>query len=551
LSMLTRIMSVPKHCFSALILLLSLSWLINCNEVTEPLQDGSASRSAPQQGRPPNVVILFADDLGYGDLECFGHPTSSSANINNLAQNSKVFTNFYVGSAICTPSRAALLTGLYPASTGMWPGVLWPDSKGGLDPAKYKTIASHVKEHGYATQIVGKWHLGVGENGKYLPLNHGFDHYLGVPYSQDMCPCPTCFPASNNSSGECNVSCNPHYVSCPTYQDSTIIAQPTDLPSLTDSYTKRAKDFISSSSSESKPFFLYMAYQHTHFPQFAGAKFHGKSDRGAFGDSLEEMDNSIGEIMEALKSSGQLNNTLVIFTADNGPSMGRHINGGSAGILRCGKGTTYEGGQRVPAMFSFPGKIKPGKSHDMASTLDILPTILKMVDNTSDLPQTHGLDLSPHLFHDQASPRDHFAYYTPGWAKSKKSSLYAIRYKQHKAHFVTQGSGLSDNDNYDHECRKSSAKMHDPPLMYDLSVDPGERYPLDPKSQAYKSAHQNILKIKSKLETEVKWAPSEVNKGSSRDVTPCCNQAGPHCEPYPMCCNCKPDFETFPTVVRV
>ena len=222
--------------------------------------------SAAQES--PNVVIFLADDLGYGDLECFGHPTSSTPNINKLAENSKVFTNFYVGSSVCTPSRAALLTGMYPVSTGMWPGVFFPEHVGGLDPAKYTTIAKYLKEQNYATQMIGKWHLGVGRYGKYLPTNHGFDHYLGIPYSHDMCPCPTCFPGNSNTS--CNIGCTDLYVGCPTFSNLNIVNQPTDLTTLTHRYTEAAKEFIKGSGADNKPFFLYMAYQQPHHPQFAG-----------------------------------------------------------------------------------------------------------------------------------------------------------------------------------------------------------------------------------------------------------------------------------------
>ena len=268
---------------------------------------------------PPNVVIFFADDLGYGDLECFGHPTSSSPNINDLAAKSKVLKSFYVASAVCSPSRASLMTGLYPVSTGMYPGVLWPDSSGGLS-SKHKTLASHLKDHGYKTQMVGKWHLGVGREGEFLPTNHGFDNYYGVPYSHDMCPCVTCFPNSTSSdddnAGTCKIPCNEHYVACPTFKNDKIMAQPTDLLKLTKKYTDTAVQFIRKNSKA--PFFLYMAFAQTHHPQFASRKFHRKSDRGPFGDSLAEMDHSIGEVMRMLEDRELLENTIVIFTSDNG-----------------------------------------------------------------------------------------------------------------------------------------------------------------------------------------------------------------------------------------
>ena len=258
---------------------------------------------------PPNLLLIVADDLGYGDLSVLGHPTSGDPVLNKLAKESLMLTNFYATSPVCSPSRASLLTGLYPQSTGIWPGVLWPNSIGGLSH-KYPTLATRLKRVGYATGMIGKWHLGVGQNREYLPTGHGFDQYLGVPYSHDMCPCTTCFPNE-----PCNDHCRPDFVSCPLFENESIIEQPAHLPTLTEKYTKTAKKFLD--EHHGSPFFLYVSYHQNHHPQFANRTFQF-SKRSRFGAALTEMDESIGDILKKLDETGVRNNTLVIFTSDNG-----------------------------------------------------------------------------------------------------------------------------------------------------------------------------------------------------------------------------------------
>ena len=213
----------------------------------------------------PNVIILLADDLGYGDLSSSGHPTSRTPNIDRLIRSSLHLPSFYSASPVCSPSRAALLTGLYPVSTGIYPGVFSPGDLGGLDP-KHPTIATHLRDRNYLTYHIGKWHLGVGDKGQYLPLNHGFDHYLGVPYSHDMCPCDVCFPGTL----PCHDTCRPDTVSCPLYKDNKVIAQPVDLTTLNHLYTKESVKFMETAVKKEKNFFLYLAYHHPHHPQFSG-----------------------------------------------------------------------------------------------------------------------------------------------------------------------------------------------------------------------------------------------------------------------------------------
>ena len=500
----------------------------------------------------PNFLILFADDLGYGDLAgTFGHPTSSTPNLKKLADEAKVFTNFYVASSVCSPSRAALLTGKYPVQTGIYPGVFKADSLGGLS-LKHDTIATKLYKKGYATAHIGKWHLGVGKNKEWLPTEHGFETYCGIPYSHDMCPCEICFPDGR----QCNNECPPpdaltQLVSCPLIESNfvmdqskthhsnfMILEQPANLPNLTNVYTEKAIDFIENSISADKPFFLYMAYHQTHNPQFSGPSFFQKSDRGPFGDALEEMDDSIGKILKTI--SVVRNETVVIFSSDNGPSIyyGNGDYSGCAGPLRCGKGTTWDGGQRVPGMISQPGKIKPGVSHALTSTIDIMPTILSIVGENIPMNDV-GYDLSEILFDNGSDPRDVFLYY-PSQPESKYG-VYAARHMNYKAHFYTQGAIDSGDDNYDLECRSSDTPTkRDPPLLYDINKDPGERFPIDNNSDLYQKVMTKLLVAKKAEEAKVGiWEDSEMDKGRSEDAEICCNEEGTTCTPFPKCCNCR------------
>jgi len=296
--------------------------------------------------------VIFADDLGYGDLGCFGHPTIPTPNLDRMAAEGVKLTQFYSASSVCTPSRAALLTGRLPIRSGMCSDkrrVLFPNSGGGL-PASEVTIAKALKTKGYATACVGKWHL--GHLPKFLPTNNGFDEYFGIPYSNDMRPSPL-------------------------LDGTKTVENPAKQTTLTRRYTERAIDFIG--RNKDKPFFLYFPHTFPHVPLFASKTFKDKSLRGLYGDVVEELDWSVGQIRKTLRRLRLAERTLVMFTSDNGPWLIMRLRGGSAGLLRGGKGSTWEGGMREPFVAWWPGKIPAGSvGTELACTMDIFSTCLAL-----------------------------------------------------------------------------------------------------------------------------------------------------------------------------
>ncbi|XP_004069735.1 arylsulfatase A [Oryzias latipes] len=480
---------------------------------------------------PPNFVLLFADDLGFGDLGCFGHPSSLTPNLDRLAAGGLRFTDFYCTSPVCSPSRASLLTGRYQTRSGVYPGVLYPGSIGGL-PLNETTIAEVLKPLGYATAAMGKWHLGLGANGTFLPTRQGFDQYLGIPYSHDMGPCHnlTCFPPDVKCFGFCDLGT----VTVPLMHNEVIKQQPVDFLDLERAYSDFATNFIASSASKKQPFFLYYPSHHTHYPQYAGPGAAGHSLRGPFGDALMEMDNTIGNLMATLEQTGVINNTLVFFTSDNGPELMRRARGGSAGLLKCGKGTTYEGGMREPGIAYWPGTIKPGVTHEMASTLDILPTFAALAGAKLPPVMLDGVDMMDILFNQGKSKREAMMFYPVD--PTEQYGLFAIRFGKYKAHFYTQGATHSSSTP-DPDCPAiATLKPHDPPLIFDLEDDPSENYPLSLKDHPHVQAVlEEIMKVKADFEATMVFGQSQVSKGTDPALEPCCN---PECSPQPSCCHC-------------
>ena len=410
--------------------------------------------SLPAAARLPNIIVILADDLGYGDLGCYGHPSIRTPNLDRMATEGMRFTDFYVAACVCTPSRAGLLTGRLPIRTGMAGDekrrVIFGNSTGGLPPEEI-TIARALKSKDYATGCVGKWHL--GHLPPFLPTAHGFDSYLGLLWSNDMEPNPR---LPKNASMDLHP--DPAWWKPSLWRNDKKIEQPTDLSTLTKRYTEEAIHFIR--ENKKKPFFLYFAHTYPHVPLFASKDFQGKSPRGLFGDVVEELDWSVGQVLEVVRKEKLAENTLVFFTSDNGPWLVRELAGGSAGLLREGKGSTWEGGMREPAIAWWPGKIKAGiVTHALASTLDLFNTVSKLAgvpvptDRVMD-----GVDLGPVLFSQGRGTRDVMFYY-------RGSDLFAIRKGSFKAHFITQ-SGYG----------KDGPQKHDPPLLFNLENDPSENF---------------------------------------------------------------------------
>jgi arylsulfatase A len=420
---------------------------------------------------PPNFVVLFADDLGYGDLACYGHPTIRTPELDRMAAEGVRLTQFYSAASVCTPSRAALLTGRLPIRSGMCHDknrVLFPNSAGGL-PDDELTVAEALKKKGYATACIGKWHL--GHLPQYLPTRHGFDYYFGLPYSNDM---------NVASRGDPPV---------PLMRGEAIIEQPVVQETLTARYTEEAIRFVK--ENRSRPFFLYLPYTFPHVPLYASSRFKGTSPRGLYGDVVEEIDWSVGQVLQALRTLGLSKNTLVLFSSDNGPWLTKKGEGGTAGLLRDGKGSTWEGGMREPCIAWWPGRIKGGRvTQELASTLDVFPTLLSLAEAAP--PQDRiidGVDITLLLTGTGRSPRQVMFYY-------RGTKLMAIRKGPWKAHFITQPAYGSDK-----------VETHDPPLLFHLEHDPSEK---DDVAGDHPEVIADILQERERHQAQLKPAESQL-----------------------------------------
>jgi len=326
----------------------------------------------------PNIIVVFADDLGYGDLSCYGQKRYSTPNIDSIATNGVRFTDFHSSQPVCSASRASLLTGCYANRIGIH-GALGPAAKNGIHDDEV-LLSEMLKSQGYKTCAVGKWHL--GHHQKFLPLQHGFDRYLGLPYSNDMWPHgPVVKPGT--------------FPELPLIRDNEIIDSDVDAQDqskLTKQYSDFAIEFLENSKDD--PFFLYFAHSFPHVPLYAGEEFKGKSKAGIYGDVIEEFDAVVGRILNFLKQNNLERNTLVIFSSDNGPWLTYGDHAGTAGPLREGKGTVYEGGTRVPMLAQWPGQIPAGSVQDAtAMTIDVLPTIARIINAPLPSHAIDGLDI--------------------------------------------------------------------------------------------------------------------------------------------------------------
>ena len=349
----------------------------------------------------PNIVIIFNDDLGYADVGCFGAPKIKTPHIDKMATEGMKFTDFYVASAVCSASRAALLTGCHPERVGVQ-GVFFPNrGKKGLDP-KHVTIAEMLKTVGYKTAAIGKWHL--GDHKEFLPTNQGFDSYYGIPYSNDMSPAKDMdyskdclylegFSPEKLKEGFAKAGKKGRVFKdkVPLMRNEECIEFPADQRTITKRFATEGMKFMSESVKEGKPFFLYLANSMPHTPLFVSKDFEGKSAGGLYGDVIEEIDHNVGRVLAHIKELKIEDNTLVIFSSDNGPWLIKGSHGGSALPLFEGKMTSFEGGQRVPTIIKWPSKIPAGTvCKEIACTMDLLPTIAKI--SGAKLPTVLPLD---------------------------------------------------------------------------------------------------------------------------------------------------------------
>ena len=385
--------------------------------------------TSAQAAKQPNFIIIFCDDLGYADIGPFGSKLHRTPNLDKMAAEGIKFTNFYVTSGVCSPSRSSLMTGCYPArvglhhnETGRW--VLFPGNKRGLNPGEI-TIAEVLKQKGYATACIGKWHL--GDQPAYLPTRQGFDYYFGIPYSNDM--------GAMNGAGE--VVTNRNYPPLPLLRNEKIIETEPDQRLITKRYTKEVLSYIR--KNKDNPFFLYFPQTMPHAPQFSSKSFAGKSKNGKWGDTVEEIDWSVGKVLEELKKQGIAENTFVTFLSDNGGALNWGANNAP---LSGGKGSTMEGGQRVPFLGWWPGTIPAATTnHELATSMDLLPTIAKFSGAQAPVDRViDGHDIRALLLNkpEAETPYEAFYYYY-------RRELQAVRSGHWKLHLQRTQQGRGKN----------------------------------------------------------------------------------------------------------
>lgn len=422
------------------LLLLLFSSLVSCNETTD-------------KANQPNVIIIFTDDQGYEDVGCFGSPDIKTPHLDQMALEGIKLTHFYAAQAVCSASRAALLTGCYPNRVGVHAAYM-PNSNRGLHPDE-TTIAEMLKQAGYATGIFGKWHL--GDHPYLMPLQQGFDEYFGIPYSNDMWPHhPQQGPIFN-------------FGPLPLYENETIIDTLNDQSFLTTEITKRSVDFIA--KNKDNPFFLYVPHPQPHVPLFVSDKFKGKSERGLYGDVIMEIDWSTGQILKALKEHGIDEQTLVIFTSDNGPWLNYGMHAGSAGVLREGKGTAWEGGQREPFIARYPGVIPANQEVSTpVMAIDLLPTIANITGASLPEKVIDGKNISPILTGKslESVQEAYFHYY-------KTNELHGVTYQKWKLYFPHAYRSLNGREGGKNGLPVPYEQLQvDRIELYDLEQDPSE-----------------------------------------------------------------------------
>lgn len=456
-----------------IVFLLSLS-LVSCEKSKTDKKVALA-----EHNQKPNIIIIFTDDQGYQDVGCFGSPDIKTPHLDKMAQQGIRLTDFYSAQAVCSAARAGLLTGCYPNRIGIH-GAFMPDSKKGLNLSE-TTIAEMLKDNGYSTAIFGKWHL--GDAPEFMPNKQGFDEYFGIPYSGDMWPL---HPEQGTVFD---------FGPLPLYENKTVIDTLTDQSSLTTQITERSIDFIK--NNKDNPFFLYIAHPQPHVPLYVSDKFKGQSARGLYGDVIMEIDWSVGQVLETLKKQDLEENTLVIFTSDNGPWLNYGEHSGSALPLREGKGTALEGGQREPCIVYYPGKIEAGRTiNTPMMTIDLLPTIAEITGSKLPTKKIDGKSIWK-IWTGETEQSPHEAYYF----YYKVNELHGVRYGKWKLYFPHSYRSLNGRPGgkdglpvaYDNN-------TIDQVELYDLSNDISET--LDVASQ-YPEVVMEIETLASKMRLEL------------------------------------------------
>ena len=446
------------------------------------------------QASDPNFVIIFADDQGYGDLSCFGSETIQTPNVDRLAEEGRKFTSFMVASPVCTPSRAALLTGCYPKRVGMHQHVLFPTSTKGLNPSEH-TIADHLKSQGYATACFGKWHL--GHHPEVLPTSNGFDTYLGIPYSNDMNHPDNKGKPQGGPAGMDILWKDPESTltkwKTPLIKNEEIIELPVDQRTVTRRYTQSAIDFIKKHRDES--FFVYLPHSMPHIPLYVPDDVRDPNPLNAYINVIEHIDSEVGRLLNTLDELKLSDNTYVIYTTDNGPWLPFKHHGGSAGPLREGKGTTFEGGQRVPCLIRGPGIPAGTVCNELTGTIDVLPTIAALTNKP--LPKQNkidGMDVSKlWMGETEQSPRNEFVHYT------SQGNLEGLRQDNWKL-LVKKPKQRRNQKN------PTAAKLKAQVMLFDLSKDIGEQNNLA-------SQHPEIV---DRLQQRMKQLDDEITMNARR-----------------------------------
>jgi len=452
-------------------------------------------KNRDQQDSPPNVVLIYLDDMGYGDLSLTGTAEYKTPNLDKMANQGMFFTHYYSPQAVCSASRAGLLTGCYPNRIGIT-GALSHRSNIGISDTE-ETIPEVLKKKGYTTAIFGKWHLGF--QSQFLPTNHGFDEFYGIPYSHDMWPL---HPTGS-------------YPNLPLYENETIVnadVKPEDIANFTADFVQKTINFIQ--RNQNKPFFVYLPNPLPHVPLYVSEKFKGKSEQGMYGDVMMEIDWGVGQIMKTLEETGLDEKTLVIFTSDNGPWLNYGNHAGTTGGLREGKGTSFEGGQRVPCLMMWKGVIQEGTvCNNLASGIDILPTLAEIAGAPLAGNKIDGISLLPLLKGNfDANPRETFYYYY------RQNSLEAVRHGSWKLVFPHPGrTYVGFEPGKDGKPGPVKGDYLFEGGLYDLRRDPGERYDV---SESYPEIAEELEKIadevRDDLGDELKNAPGKNRREPGR-----------------------------------